>query len=99
VTRLIVRELNGFDNLYYEVCNEPYFGGVTPAWQNHIAEVIGEAEKGLPAKHLISMNIANGRSRVKVETAAGMYPMRGTSAGLRTPERVTATAPVFRIPK
>ena len=22
-------ELNGFNNLYYEVCNEPYFGGVT----------------------------------------------------------------------
>ena len=29
VTRKIVTELNEFDNLYYEVCNEPYFGGVT----------------------------------------------------------------------
>jgi hypothetical protein len=25
MTRKIVTELNGFDNLYYEICNEPYF--------------------------------------------------------------------------
>jgi hypothetical protein len=65
VTRKLVEELKAFDNLYYEVCNEPYFGGVTQAWQNRIADVIVEAEKGLPAKHLISMNVANGRARVK----------------------------------
>ena len=29
VVRKIVTELNAFDNLYFEVCNEPYFGGVT----------------------------------------------------------------------
>jgi hypothetical protein len=65
VTRKLVAELKDFDNLYYEVCNEPYFGGVTPAWQNRIADVLVDAEKGLPARHLISMNIANGRARVK----------------------------------
>jgi hypothetical protein len=27
VTRKIVRELNPFDNIYYEVCNEPYERG------------------------------------------------------------------------
>ena len=26
--RKVVGELKGFDNLYYEICNEPYFGGV-----------------------------------------------------------------------
>ena len=31
--RKVVTELNGFDNLYYEICNEPYFGGVTLEWQ------------------------------------------------------------------
>src|SRR5205085_11817354 len=25
----LVSELKAFDNLYYEICNEPYFGGVT----------------------------------------------------------------------
>ena len=65
VTRQIVRELAGFDNLYYEVCNEPYNGGVTQVWQDHIAKVIVETEQGLPHPHLISVNVANGS--VKVE--------------------------------
>jgi hypothetical protein len=64
VTRKIVRELRDFDNLYYEVCNEPYFGGVTREWQHHIVDVIVDAEKALPGKHLISLNIANGRAKV-----------------------------------
>jgi len=64
MTRKVVNELRNFDNLYYEVCNEPYFGGVTREWQDKIVEVIVEAEKDFPAKHLISMNIANGRARV-----------------------------------
>ena len=27
-----------YDNLYFEVCNEPYFGGVTDAWQRKIVD-------------------------------------------------------------
>jgi hypothetical protein len=65
LTRKIVGELHAFDNVYYEICNEPYFGGVTMEWQHHIADVIGEAERNLPARHLISMNIANGSQRVE----------------------------------
>ena len=57
--------MNAFDNLYYEICNEPYFGGVQAEWQRHIAEVIIDAEKDLPGKHLISQNIANGRAKVE----------------------------------
>jgi len=64
VTRKIVRELRSFDNLYYEVCNEPYFGGVTREWQDRIVDAIVDAEKDMPRKHLISMNIANGRAKV-----------------------------------
>ncbi|MCE5252386.1 DUF6298 domain-containing protein, partial [bacterium] len=64
VTRKIVQELRGFDNLYYEVCNEPYFGGVSLEWQHHIVDLIVETEKEFPYKHLISMNIANGRAKV-----------------------------------
>ncbi len=65
VTRKIVTELNGFDNLYYEVCNEPYFGGVTMEWQHRIVDVIKETERALPNKHLISLNIANGSATVE----------------------------------
>ncbi len=63
-TRKVVQELRDFDNLYYEICNEPYFGGVTMEWQHRIADVIAETEKDFPHKHLISMNIANGRAKV-----------------------------------
>ncbi len=63
-TRKIVRELQAFDNLYYEIANEPYFGGITLDWQHRIADVIVEAEKDYPRKHLISQNIANGRAKV-----------------------------------
>jgi hypothetical protein len=64
MTRKIVSELNAFDNVYYEICNEPYFGGVTIEWQNHIADVILETEKSLPNKHLISRNVANNSAKV-----------------------------------
>jgi hypothetical protein len=69
LTRKIVTELNGFDNLFYEICNEPYFGGVTIAWQHYIADVIVETENSLPAKHLIAQNIAN-----KTATIANPHP-------------------------
>ena len=59
LTRKIVTELNGFDNVFYEICNEPYFGGVTMPWQHRIADVIVDTERQLPSKHLIAQNIAN----------------------------------------
>lgn len=65
VTRKVVEELRSFDNLFYEVCNEPYAGGVNQEWQDHIAGVIAEAEKDFPHRHLISMNIANGAAKVE----------------------------------
>jgi len=60
MVKKIVTELNSFDNLYYEICNEPYFGGVTLDWQHHIADTIVATEKALPKKHLISRNVQNG---------------------------------------
>ncbi len=65
VTRKIVTELNGFDNLYFEVANEPYFGGITLEWQHHVAKVIAGTEARLPRRHLVSMNIANGSAKVE----------------------------------
>lgn len=55
----VVTELNNYDNLMYEIINEPYFGGVTLEWQHFIAAVIDSTEKALPQKHLITQNIAN----------------------------------------
>ena len=61
----IVTELLPFDNVYYEVCNEPYMGGVPADWQQRIIELIEETEKESSNKHLISMNIANGTELVR----------------------------------
>jgi hypothetical protein len=64
MVRKIVSELKNCDNLYYEICNEPYFGGVTLEWQRHIAGVITRTETSLGVSHLISQNIANGKAKV-----------------------------------
>jgi hypothetical protein len=64
MVKKIVTELNQFDNLYYEICNEAYFGGVTLDWQHHIAQTIVDAEKSLPKKHLVSRNVANGSAKI-----------------------------------
>lgn len=71
----IVSELNSFDNVYFEICNEPYWAKGIPEnnpeikeqhflpevniWQAVMAEAMVEAEKNLPKKHLIAQNIAN----------------------------------------
>lgn len=65
MVRKVVTELKEFDNLYYEICNEPYFGGVSLDWQHHIADVISETERGLRVRHLISQNIANHKAKVE----------------------------------
>ena len=64
MTRKIVAELKDYDNVYYEICNEPYFGGVTMDWQRHIADVITDAQKDFSHKFLISQNIANGSQKI-----------------------------------
>jgi hypothetical protein len=65
LVRKIVSELKDFDNLYYEICNEPYFGGITLDWQHNIAETIVNAESSFEGKHLIAQNIANGSTRIE----------------------------------
>jgi hypothetical protein len=62
--RRIVQETNQYDNIIYEICNEP--GGGFPgvanapspdevdAWQAALAEVIRETEKPFPNEHLIA---------------------------------------------
>ena len=65
LVRKIATELRDADNVYYEICNEPYFGGVTSGWNDRMIEVLTEAEKPLAARHLIAQNIANGSVAVK----------------------------------
>jgi hypothetical protein len=64
MVRRIVTELRDCDNLYYEICNEPYFGGVTLEWQAHIAATIVDTERKLGVRHLIAQNIANKTQKI-----------------------------------
>jgi hypothetical protein len=65
LTRRIVTELNEFDNVIFEIANEPYVGGITMEWQHHIADIIAKTERGLSKKHLISQNIANNSAKIE----------------------------------
>jgi len=81
MVRKLVEELNEFDNVYYEICNEPYWlkgipevdssihaQQVTPeiyAWQKNIASAVKEVEKRLPKKQLIAQNFANNYLKIE----------------------------------
>ncbi len=62
--RKIVTELKDCDNIYYEICNEPYFGGVTQAWTDRMIAAVVDTEKAFAARHLIAQNIANGSAKI-----------------------------------
>lgn len=61
MVRKIIAELKDFDNLYYEICNEPYFGDTAAlrSWEDHMTAVVVDAEKDFQKKHLISHNVQN----------------------------------------
>jgi hypothetical protein len=81
MVRKIVEEVNPFENVYFEICNEPYWLKgipevdssiheqlVTPAiykWQKKIALTVNETEQKLPKKHLIAQNFANTYLKIK----------------------------------
>jgi hypothetical protein len=64
--RKVVTELRDFDNLYYEVVNEPYIPRVYVAQDFHdlVIQTIVETEANFPKKHLIAQNYSNGFQRV-----------------------------------
>ena len=66
MVRKIINELKNFDNLYYEVCNEPYFGDTVALreWEVHMTGVVADAEKDFINKHLISNNVQNFKKLV-----------------------------------
>jgi hypothetical protein len=58
--RKIVQEVNGFDNVILEVCDEPaLFTPIEEAgpWVGHMLEVTHAAEANLPKKHLIGQEV------------------------------------------
>lgn len=64
VARHLVAAVAGFDNVYLEICNEPYATKVPDDWQRHMTTIVADAVKTLPQPVLISHNIANQGARV-----------------------------------
>jgi len=66
MVRKIAEELRGFDNVYFEIINEPY--AVKPPipddWQRRMTDVLADAMKSWPQPFLISWNIANKSAKV-----------------------------------
>jgi hypothetical protein len=62
VVRRIVRELNRFDNIYFEIANEPFWDepGIKDAMEadfhNRMLTIIRNEESTLPNRHLIAHN-------------------------------------------
>lgn len=65
MVRKFADELKGFDNIFYEICNEPYVRKLPEDWQRHITDVLADAQRGHANPKLISWNIANGSAKVK----------------------------------
>ena len=59
--RKIVQEVNSFDNVILEICDEPLLfetpDSLAGLWIRHMINVIKETEKSLPSKHLIAQQL------------------------------------------
>lgn len=66
MVRKFASELRGFDNVVFEIVNEPYATKppVPDGWQRHMTGVLADAMKDWPRPFLISWNIANGSAKV-----------------------------------
>ena len=74
VVQKIVQELNEFDNIYFEICNEtsarnndPEIARRQDSWHLALSKVIRETEQSLPKKHLIAINAIKGFPLTKAE--------------------------------
>lgn len=63
VTR-VVNELQGFDNVYLEISNEPYTRDISKEWEHHMVDLIHLTQAGFEEKFLVSLNIANNTALV-----------------------------------
>jgi hypothetical protein len=66
LVRKFAAELREFDNVYFEIVNEPYATKprVSDDWQRHMTDVLADAMKDWPQPFLISWNIANAKAVV-----------------------------------
>jgi hypothetical protein len=66
--RKLMTELNGFDNLYYELVNEPWTN-ITQGWIDHMIDVAATAEDSLPNRHLIAHEVPSKQTQTGAQYA------------------------------
>jgi len=83
--RKLVRELNRYNNVIFNVANEPWWGNqahpgfvspppaATKAWIQRVSEWIVDEEQHLPKQHLISVDYCNGGERIPEEELESYY--------------------------
>jgi hypothetical protein len=82
LARKMAMELNEFDNVYFEICNEPYErGGLTREWTDQIVAAIVHAESSLPNKHLIAQGFPPGDETIdRLNPAISILNFHATTA-------------------
>jgi lysophospholipase L1-like esterase len=71
--RKIVREVNRFDNIYFEIQNEPFWNEPNVKddeevdFHNRMLEVIREEEAALPNKHLVAQNFPQQSENLSID--------------------------------
>jgi len=71
LARKCAEELKSYDNVIFEIANEPYYG-VQPGWEALIIAELVAAEAALPQRHLIAQNIANNQRAGSAKRSQGL---------------------------
>jgi hypothetical protein len=95
----IARELNGYDNVIYDLCDEPSLVGrpdgsivvqedaaVVP-WLHALRDAFLEAERGLPKKHLLGQTVQNLSPDLSAEPWCDWLPAEYVRPAARALER------------
>lgn len=86
LVRKVETELSGFDNLYFEICNEPYLSDVPGDWQGHMAHVIARTERSLGTEHLIAEEFADAADLAMVKDPEWRHEIKSHLIDKRLPE-------------
>ena len=83
--RKLVLELNPYDNLIFNLCNEPWFynqespsfasqaAAPVKAWIQRASEWVRNEEAKLPKRHLISVDLMNQGGRIRADDLQGVF--------------------------
>jgi len=83
--RKLVRELNRYDNLIFNLCNEPWFynqekpgfasqpPAPAKAWIRRVSEWVTDEESRLPKKHVMSVDLTNQGSVIPSSELHGCF--------------------------